>query len=281
MARGAGVVATDRSYEIRPYAPADRRDVLSLFETVWGVDGDEDWLVGTYERNPYLEGAPMIVADAGGAVVGARPFVPFPMRSDSVDFTAVYLNNAMVHPDHRRCGLFTRMMERTIRTFEEREASLLFNFANEKSAPGYRELGFHSFGTGPRRWLCVPRPGRIVRDRLDGPAGGVVETVANAVARSYLAVKRRRVTASSRWQVERCAGISAGELALLYGTDPPESLHTRREERLYQWLEDDRHSDYETVLASDGSTPAAALVVREQPDTTPRIVDAVPPTSST
>ncbi|QKY20621.1 GNAT family N-acetyltransferase [Halolamina sp. CBA1230] len=270
--------ATDQRYDVRWYDPDDRDDILSLFERVWGTDREADWLAHTYETNPYFDEPTMIVADAGGEVVGARPFVPFPMRADSADLVAAYLNNAMVHPDHRRRGLFSRMMERTVDALDEHGVSLLFNFANEKSAPGYREMGFDALGTGPRKSLRVQRPGRYVRDRLDTPLDPGVGAVANTVMRGYHAVRRLRRSVPEEWRVERRRGVPADELASLYDTRPPRSLHARREEPLYRWLEADPHWNHETFLASTDGSPAAAAVIRTRPGASPEIVDAVPST---
>jgi len=272
-------------YEIRPYGTGDRADVLSLFETVWETDRSEEWLVGSFEQNPDLDGSPVVVADTGDAVVGARPFVPFPMQAGSTAFTAVLLNNAMVHPDHRRRGLFTRMMEEVVRTFEAREASFLFNFANHRSTPAYRKLGFDVLGTGPRKSLRLQHPGRYVRERLDVPGSQALAAAAETAVRGYHGLKRLTTPRATGWRVERRAGIPAAELSDLYERDPPDRLHTRREASLYRWLEPDPYWNYETYLASPdaSSSPSAAAIVRtpvESPSRLAEIVDAVPPAPS-
>lgn len=274
----------DEGYEIRPYDPGDREDVLSLFRTVWGTDRGEDWLVATYESNPYLDGPPMLVADAGGEVVGARPFEPFPMRAGSSEFVAVYLNNLMVHPDHRRKGLFTRLTERTIERFAAGDVAFLFNFANELSAPGYRKIGFQEVGRAPPNCLRIQEPGRFIRDRLELPFSVVVESAANVAMGGYLSLRSRGIAAPSNLRVDRYPGIPAETVVRLYEDDPPRTLHTRREEQFYGWMESDPHWTYDTYVASVDGSPAAAMVVRDRPaasETNPSIVDVVPPSSPT
>lgn len=276
--------ATEEEYEIRPYEPADRADVLALFETVWGTDRSEDWLVQKYEQNPYLDGPPMMVAEAGGIVVAARPYEPFPMRSGSVSLRAVYLNNAMVHPDHRRRGLFTRLTKRTVELFESQNVAFLFNFANELSAPGYRKLGFEEFGTDRGQYLRVQTPGRFIRDRLDFPFSRVIEAAADTAMAGYLSLRSRDVPQLVNLQVDRYDGIPGEELMQVYESDPPETIHTRREESLYQWMANDPHWTYQTYVGSIAGSPEAAVVVRdrpEAPETTPSIVDVLPPLSPT
>jgi len=82
----------------------------------------------------------MIVAESNGYVVGARPFVPLPMRAGGEDVTAVYLGNAMVHPEHRHQGLFTQMTETAMAAYADVDGAFFFNFADEQCAPGYRQL---------------------------------------------------------------------------------------------------------------------------------------------
>ncbi|MFW5974414.1 MAG: hypothetical protein ACOCPZ_03450, partial [Natrialbaceae archaeon] len=115
------------------------------------------------------------------------------------------------------------------------------------------------------------------RDRLDTPVGAAVATVANAAMRGYHALRRLGTAASAEWQIKRRSGIPATDLALLAETHTPASLHTRREERLYRWLDADPHWEHETYLASQGASLGAALVVRTDSGTTPQIVDVVPP----
>lgn len=274
----------EQGYEIRPYRPADREDVLSLFQTVWGTDRSEDWLVATYENNPYLEGPPMLVADAGGEVVAARPFEPFPMRAGSNEFVAIYLNNAMVHPDHRRRGIYTRLINRTLELSEAWDVAFLFNFANELSAPGNREAGFREVGQAPTKYLRLQKPGRFIRDRLDLPFSPVVESGANAAMGGYLFLRSGRTGDPQNLRVERHAGIPAEMVVRLYEDDPPRTLHARRAEPLYRWMENDPYWTYDTYVASVDGSPAVAMVVRDRPaasETNPSIVDVVPPSSPT
>jgi len=287
MAQGAAETSAppEQGYEIRPYRSSDREDILSLFETVWDTDRSEDWLVATYENNPYFDGPPMIVADAGERVVGARPFHPFPMRAGASEFVAVYLNNAMVHPDHRRRGLFTELTDRSVDLFEEEaDVAFLFNFANELSGPGYRKTGFQEVGRAPANCLRLQKPGRFIRDRLDIPLRSVVGAGANAAMRGYLSLRSRGTPTPSNMQVERYAGIPSEMIVRLYEDDPPKTLHARREESLYRWIESDPHWTYDTYVASVDGSPAAAMVVRDRPvasERNPTIVDAVPPSSPT
>jgi hypothetical protein len=126
---------------------------------VWGSDRSVEWLAYRYETNPYAEGPPMIVAESNGCVVGARPFVALPVRVGGEDVTAVYLGNAMVHPEHRHQDLFTRTTETAMAAYADVDGAFFFNFADEQCAPGYRQLDFGAVGTGPETRFRVQNPG--------------------------------------------------------------------------------------------------------------------------
>lgn len=273
-----GTVDEDGDYVIRPYEPSDAEGFLALSDLVWGDERSVEWLRHHYETNPYLDGPPMIVADAGGEVVGARPFVAVPMRAGGEDVTAIYLGNVMVHPEHRRQGLFTRMTELAVETFADRDARLFFNYANDKSAPGYRKLDFEAIGTGPEKQFRIQKPGAVLSDKLDLPAADHLGVVANEAMDNYLSL-RQPSDASRGWTVERQSGIPAELLASLYDTPTP-ALHTRREEALYRWLSSDPYWEYETYVASRAGGPSAAVVVRHRPQQDDVwITDAVAPST--
>jgi len=272
-----------QEYVIRPYESDDADDVLSLFASVWETERSEAWLEFLYERNPFHEGASMLVADAGNEVVGVRPSVPLPMRVRSVDVTCAYLHNVMVHPDHRRRGLFKRLTKRLVDHLGDGTLSLLFCYANDLSAPGYQKTDFQSVGRGPVKHVRLQSPDRFVSDRLQSPFDDVVGSVANAATWGYLSAKEFDRSVSTDLHVERQSGIPAETLTALYETDPPESLHVRREVPLYRWFETDPYWEYETYVASRDDSPVAAVVLRNETDSSaddPWIVDAVPTASS-
>ncbi|WP_435346088.1 GNAT family N-acetyltransferase [Haloarchaeobius sp. HRN-SO-5] len=270
-------------YVVRPYESRDAEDVRRLYETVWGNEPDDDWLTYKFETSPYLDGTPMLVAETDGDVVGARPAVPVPMRAGLCDLTAVYLVSLMVHPDHRRRGLFTRMMARGLERYAEAGASVCFNFGNESSAPGYRQLGFETLGTGPHHHVRVQRPGPFVEARVPSPVGRLAAPVANAATRAYRRARRPGRPGASRWTVERRTGVAADQLARLYDPRSTRTVHTRREPTFYRWLDANPNWEYVTYRATDCGETRAALLVKRRPGeerADPTIVDAVPRVSA-
>ncbi|WP_232701278.1 GNAT family N-acetyltransferase [Halobacterium wangiae] len=274
-------VAEDETYTIREYDSSDREGVHALAELVWGGDRSPEWFAHRYEANPYTNGPPMIVAEADGDVVGARPFTPLPMRVGGRDLTVVYLGNLMVHPEHRRRGLFTRMTELATEAYTDTESALFFNFANEMSAPGYRKFDFQAVGTGPVKQYRVQRPAQVAQERTRLPVERTIGALADGAMDRYLSL--RRGPTSTEYDVERRSGIPANLLADLYEADHPTALHTRREETLYRWLANAPHREYETYVASKDGTPTAAAVLRDRSqrrDDDLCVADVVPPCST-
>lgn len=276
----SGANADDDPYRIRRFEPRDLPDVADLWSSVWGRNRSEAWLTHRYEENPYLDGPSMLVAEVDDEVVAVRPVQPLPMRVASTDLEAVYLSHVMVHPDHRRRGLFSRATRRALQVYGD-EASLAFLFANEYSSGGFETLGFENLGVGPTKQLLVQRPGAFVAtDRSQ--VGRVVGGLANRAMAHYESARRvtRRIPEVS--VVRRC-GVPAETLAGLYEEDPPGELHTRREVQYYRWLADDPEWEYETYVARDGGEPSVGVVVQRRPACEREdrwIVDAVPPVST-
>jgi len=264
-------------YVVRPYEARDAAAVAALYRRIWGTDVSPAW-VDHHVSTPYLDGPALVVAAADGSVVGARPFVPFPVRGGGADAVGLHLSDLMVHPEHRRNGLFTRMTERVVDAHAD-DAAFTLNFGNAKSAPGYRKMGFTEVGAGPERYLRVQRPGRFVRERLGPRVGGLAAPLADRAIAGYHRVRALARPATGGYRVASRDGLPADLLADLYERDPPARLHLRREPALYRWLDGHPGWEHETYVARDGDGPAAALVVQRRAESDPEtrwLFDAVP-----
>ena len=270
----------DETYQIRRYVPDDAADVIALYRQIWGTDVDADWLRHRYVENPFVDVTTMVVADTGSEVVGARPYVAFPVHAHGDRGVGFLLNDLMVHPDHRRQGLFTRMTERIVADHDG-DAAVTLNFANELSAPGYRKMGFTAIGRGVYKDVRIQRPRRFLADRIDGPLGQVAGVLGDAGATSYHAL-RRHLTDPPVVDFVRVQGIPAARLAELATGPGPDQIHTDRTATLYRWLESNDRWTYETYVATRDDEDVAAIVTAQQPTGASGvwIVDAVPPDDS-
>ena len=172
-----------RSYTFRRYEPGDEEGFLDLFERVWGERRSEEWVRWRFEANPYMDHVPMFVAESGGAVVGTRPFLAFRMAVGDGTALALLTVDTMVHPDHRRRGLFTTMTEQALEYYAEREPAFVFNQPNADARPGYRSLGFRELDP-MRTYYRVQRPSAF-DDRLGVPGATAVSRVADGLVTGY------------------------------------------------------------------------------------------------
>src|SRR6056297_2662577 len=136
-----GDATTSDAYVVRPHRPGDRARFLELYDDVFDASRSEEWFSWRY-GGPYADRPRMFVAERNGELVGAEPFISFSMRAGDEVELAIQPADAMVHPDHRRNGLLTRMTEQALDYFEDREPSFVFNFPNEEAKSAYLKLGW-------------------------------------------------------------------------------------------------------------------------------------------
>lgn len=250
---------TRDEYVIRPSEPGDGEDYVSIYEEAWGGDPSPEWYEWKYERNPFRGSATMFVAESGGEVVGARPFIPLQFRAGDERALGLLATDTVVRSDHRRQGLFSRMTETALDAFSDAEPEFTFNFPNEKSLPGYLKFGWHDLGQRTTSYR-VQRPGAFVRRRLDGDLGDALSQAANRTADGAFGVLDRFGRPSREFSVERRDDPPLEELASLYERAVPDELHVQRDEDLYRWWLANPRKDQTTYLVTDRGEPVAGIV---------------------
>lgn len=258
-------------YRIRPFEPADLEPFLSLYERVHGTTRSETWFAWKYGDNPYAEGVPLLVAEHAGKLVGARPLFALPMARGDWTARARQPADAMVHPDHRRRGVFSELVERTVERCRERGIDFLFTFPNAASGGAYRKLGWDVAGTVPEGYR-LHRPGRVLAVRCEGRTIPGIGAMASGLLglRSRLArVGRPRLTGT---RTEIHADIPVEALNRLYRTARPEAIHAPRTRRFLAWRY--RHPDwsYRSFLGYSEGEPVAAIVTGTRPMRTGELV---------
>jgi|AntDeeMetagen134_2_1112570.scaffolds.fasta_scaffold01801_3 GNAT superfamily N-acetyltransferase len=275
----ASSVLTD--YQIRQYRPADRDGVLALDSVVWDRDRGGDWFDWKYRQNPYVDHTPLFVVRKDGEVVGARPFMGFEMRTNSETATALQPSDTMVHPDHRRRGIFTRMTEHAIEYYEGTNVDFFFNFPNEASLPGYEKLGWRQI-VDKRTYYRVQRPDSLAPEYINSDVARVLGTLIGPLLRGYYNRQGGPEYASSDLTVETTPGVAVDELVELYDRRPPDALHANRTRQFYEWRFASPVWSRSTYVAERDSEPVAAAIVRTRRTndavTITQIVDVVPMT---
>ena len=259
-------------YGVRAYERGDRDGVLSLLETEWGYRPSTDWFDWKYTADPYLSHVPITLAERDGEIVAVQGYVPCRVRRGDDVVLALKPVDAVVHPDHRRNGLYSRITQRAIDRYERGEPALFFNFPNEASLGAQEQLGWSEV-TVVSMYYRVQRPGdRLPNEGVFGPAG----RAANAVARAGLGIFDRLSPSNGEYTVERYATPPAETLESIYESRVPRAFHVRREAQYYRWLLDAPALDHTAYVARRDDRPVAALVTRSTGDGDVLVFDSVP-----
>jgi hypothetical protein len=273
----------DGEYAIRRYRPSDRSAFLSLYEEVWGRSKGRDWFEWRFEANPYAEAVEMVVAERSGTLVGAEPLLPLQLETDAVSVPARQPVDWIVHPDHRRRGLFTRMTDRLLSTYGDR-ATLLFNFPSEVLRPGLRKFGWTEVGRLGTRYR-IQRPGRVVPETKRSTSRTVsrLARVAGPAVKACLGAVDRLAPSPSSVGVERVEGVATEAILTVYRETRPGKIHLPREERFLEWRFANPRWETATYVAreSDGEPVATCTVASERlgGSTVARLLDVQPMTT--
>jgi len=104
-----------------------------------------DW---KYIQNPWVsDNSEVVVTMNNGEIVGARPFLSFEMWIKDEKVKVAQPCDTMVHPKHRRKGIFSRMNQFTIEYLKKNGYAFFYNFPGSMSLPGYLKQGWKIVST--------------------------------------------------------------------------------------------------------------------------------------
>jgi GNAT superfamily N-acetyltransferase len=184
---------------IRKFEERDFDAVMRLVRECYGETAEppEWWRWRHFEFDG--EATTMFLAVCGTKIVGMRPLTLFDYYVQGRPVKGGLFSAVMVHPDHRRKGLFSKMVNACIEEAWRRGASFVNTMPNDTSYLGFIKLGWKD--PGLRRLLVKPLDlGRLARkwvrpswlgailaighrgiDRLVSSRLGEPETLAQAV----------------------------------------------------------------------------------------------------
>lgn len=259
----SGATIRDETYAIERLEDAGDERLRALDRVVWERERSAEWFRWKYAENPYLDHVPIFVAERDGEVVGARPFMALRLRAGSDSLLALQPADTMVHPEHRRQRVFTRMTQRALEFYESRGPELFFNYPNRAAIGGYRKLGWKA--VGPRQaYYRVQTPSTFVTSQVDGPAGRLLGEVATPIARRLYRLRSSLSAPPDGLDVELRDGADAALLASLYERRPPTELHAYRDREFYEWYCSSPAWKYTTAVAKRGTSIEAVLLIRRR-----------------
>ncbi|MFC6975150.1 GNAT family N-acetyltransferase [Halomicroarcula sp. GCM10025709] len=263
-------------YEVRWFQRDDRHGILSLYETEWDRRPTPDWFDWKYVDDPFLSHVPINVATHGGEIVGTQAYVPARIRRGDRSVLALQPADAMVHPDHRRKGLYTRITRSAIDRYEDGEPAFFFNFPNPGALSVQRDLGWSALDRVVTHYR-VQRPAELLTPGDAGVGRRTLGRTMNAIARGALGVVgARRSSSDDSVEVDRYETVPAETLETLYETAPPRRFHVQRDSAFYRWWFADPAYEDTTYVASRDGEPVAAIVTRTRNGRKVKLMDALP-----
>ncbi len=250
-------------YTIRRATEADIPGFLDLHRTVfdtWPDAAARDTFAWKYEANPFFEELPVLVAVHDGDVVGAKGHFGLEMVVGDETLLGVQTGDLMVHPDHRRQGLLTRLVELDTALFDEGE-QLFFGVPSSAATQGYLDAG--------RRQVENPLYVRPLAGRPPDGTARVSQWLRTTALKAYAGYRRvleRVYPTPGEFAVERRSEPPGESLVALYRQHVPRGIHATRDERFYRWRLADPLHDHTTYLARQDGEVAAGVVVSERDD---------------
>lgn len=241
------------TYTFRQFQPSDLDGYLALYERVHGIRHTPEWFEWRFLDTPYLDHVPVFVATADGDVVATRPFFAFRMAVEGTDQLALLTVDTMVHPDHRRRGLFSTLTERAIEYYTPREPSFVFNQPNARSRPGFLRLGWREVEPTVKSYR-VQHPRSLVAERSIPGARTLGPAASALTAVSLRATDSLRRSPRSGYVVQSAPGVDAERLSSLYWTNRPDAVHAIRDVAYYRWRYGSPLWERTTYVARSGDT---------------------------
>lgn len=263
-------------YTVRWYNPDDREAFLALYADTFG-GGSEEWFRWKYVDNPRVAHVPILVATADGELAGTRAQTPFLMRAGDETRLAMRFGDTMVHPDHRRRGVFSRLVERALDHYREMPVRFCYNVPNDLSRPGFLKAGGEVVTDLPS-FYRVQDPSELA-DAVDDRTAALAGRIGGPGASAYLDARDRLASAPENTRVVRHATIPTDRLVDLYERRPPRTVHAVRDRAFVDWRYRNPDWTYRAYSASVDGHPAAAVVTGTRTEdgvTTTHLVDALP-----
>jgi len=292
MSRGDAPVRTrgergGDEYAVRPFRRGDEDAVLSLLER-WLYPGlgdvREAWFDWRFVDNPFADEVPITVVERDGEVVAAESNLPIPMTVGSGTELAILQAESVVHEDHRRRGVFSRMfiydeayyarrepvvsigtpLEATMRAIEKRGDELHLDRSVAFELPKYFRCRDPTALADGTKYERLARPLRLVAP----------------VVRLGLAALEALSVRPSGVTVRHYDGAQVDLLASLADECGENGrIHAVRDRRFYRWRYANPRCEYDTFAAQRGGRTVASIVterLRGDASDVVRVVDVLP-----
>ncbi|MFC6992641.1 GNAT family N-acetyltransferase [Haladaptatus sp. GCM10025707] len=239
---------------IRLSTDGDRDAICALVEESLSAPATPDWFDWKYLDNPFADDFSLLVAEVDGTVIGMQGYLSFPLAHGIESLAGAMLVDAIIHPDYRGTGIYSKLAKETI-SHGEATHDVLFSFLNDAAAPIFDHWGW--IRVAPTKTHSrIQDPGAFVRPL------GPIATVTTALARFLRRRRDRRVTLGEKLAIEQADGVFIDDLVVLSRRVTPSRLHLRRDERFLAWRFGNPQDEWTTYTATRYGVPLASVVTR-------------------
>lgn len=244
-------------YSIRLCHRDDRMDFLALHDLVFGGGFGEEWFHWKYEENPYWDQIPIFIAETNGEIAGARGLWPLQMGLNGKVYLALQPCDTMVHPDHRRKGLFTKMTKFGIDYFQKQASpKVLFNTPGSMSKPGYLKLGWDELG--------IPEYFRFSQLNLKNYNSSFHLRPLLNIGSIYLRARTKSPEQIDN-RVELHDQPPVELLNKIYSNSDLNKFHVVKDQTFYNWRVSKLPGYFpKTIIGYNGDNPVFALILRDR-----------------
>jgi GNAT superfamily N-acetyltransferase len=155
-------------YTFTPYAEEDIDEIVTLESHLWGNDfeANKRKFIWKHRQNPFLRQNVGIVARYEEALVGFRGFTVTDWQVGDLPFSVLSPSDVVVHPHHRRKGLFAQMNRQAMQWYHDDYRLFVNLSSNRYSTPGYIKLGWKPIAHKTYlKHICFSR---LLKNRLSG-----------------------------------------------------------------------------------------------------------------
>jgi len=230
-----------------------------------------------YIDNPFADHIPVFVAKRDGEVVGGRGYMALEVKVAGDKILALQSGDLMVHPDHRRNGIFTALNDVCLSHYKDSEYDLFFSFPAENPRAGYLKTGWQKVtlsGYVRPNWNLLEAPRNIFR--LEDYYRRVLEA-------KYLAKSRLNTFRLKRSQddgfIERFETPLIETLTELYQSRNLQRAHVERSAEFYTWRFSEPLNKFSMYVgySAKGESKLAIIVGERRGSNVVTIRDIVPP----
>ena len=261
----------ENHYETRWFKPDDLSQFLACFKLVFGSSMSEEYWRWKYRKNPLIEeNAPIIVTEEvdTGKAVGFRGCVPTRLKYKGDIIKAIYFADVMVHPDHRRFGINTKMIEFAQSKFKDSLYRIYYNFPRTATHMGNIKTGFRSvcqvtdllLVTNPKKLADAMFSGWFYRNLIP-PIYGV-----------YSLLKMPLTKSENKVTLEPCKPEDASDIYNVWH-ETMDKIHTVRDSQYIKWrFEDISQCDPAFFIISRDGEPQGYFIVTKKQDETDSMI---------